>query len=193
MCSSDLRQTVLIMMSDFLTSMENGYTNSAQEAVEKYVEATNDTDVMPAAMPISIKDDDGKSYNLSSKEYVQMQTEYLSNYYEYVGNAVSSAPSSIETQGKLMAAAKAKAKEDAVAAALYRRGYTSKDYSNNQEMQKVGLTSADYATFEAALKEADADGNGYIKKSEAKKALKSMPNLTDEQWHYLFEQAGNWK
>jgi hypothetical protein len=188
------RQTVLSMISEFQKNMDNGYTNSAQSYIEGYVKATGDTDVMPAAMPITIKDDNGKTYDLSSKDYVQFQTEYLGLYYEYVESAVNaSMNTSTENLGKLMSAAKAKAKSDALANALYRQGFTSKDYSSNQEASSAGVTNDIYARFEAALKNADADGNGYIKKSEAKAALKTMPGLTDEQIDYLYHQAGNWK
>ncbi|MEA4947046.1 MAG: LPD38 domain-containing protein [Oscillospiraceae bacterium] len=188
------RQTVLNMVAELEKNLENGYKNSAQQAVENCCISAGDTSYMPATMPTAVTDDDGETHALTSAEYVRYQTEYLGAYWDYVEDALSAASdTSTENVGNILSAAKAKAKSDTTAEALYRKGITTKAYTAMQEMQNVGLTGGDYAEFKSALKAADTDNNGSIKKSEARNALNSMDSLTDDQWRYLFQQAGNWK
>ena len=190
------RQTVLSMIAEFEKNMDNGYRNSAQKAIENYCIQAGDTSALPAAMPVTVTDDDGATHELSSAEYVRYQTEYLGSYWSYIEDALDVAgDTSTENIGNILSAAKTLARADATANALYRQGYETADYDKYTAMDDLGISGGDYAAFKAALKDYDADGNGSVKQSEATAAINSMDWLSDNNqrsflWH---EAGGNWK
>lgn len=184
------RQTVLEMVSEFEKNMENGYRNSAQRIVENYCSTAGDTSVMPSSMPTAIKDDDGYEHQLTASEYVRYQTEYLGTYWTYVEDAVSIAEdTSTENIGNVLSAAKAKAKADATANALYRKGVETKALYSMSDMDGLNITGGQYAAYKAALKAYDADGNGSFNQAEVQAAIDSLYLEDNAQRSYLWNNS----
>lgn len=193
------RQSVLNMILEFQKNMDTGKKTSAQQAVEEMCKASGDTSLMPGVMQSTItneiaavKDEFGdietpaskKSYDLNAKQYVQYQTEYLTNYWNYVEQALDeNTDKTTAGVSAVVKAARQKAADDAKAKALKRMAVTSDEYTTMQEANDAGVSASDYILFKAALDKANGDGS--LKQDEVIDAIDAL-DLNDEQSAYLF-------
>ena len=83
-----VRQTVLNMISEFEKNIDHDYKTSEQQAVEDICLNSGNTESLPGVMQSTIKDDSGANHNLTASQYVEYQTEYLSDYWDYVEAAL---------------------------------------------------------------------------------------------------------
>jgi hypothetical protein len=206
------RQTVLNMVMEFEKNMENGYRSPQQEAIENYSKKTGKTELLPAALDSTLKIDDNTSYTLTDAEYVDMQTDYLGLYYDYVTDALNGKYKTETEKESAVRAAKAKAadkaRQDALEVAARATNNTKwleqkmwdglsakaqEQYIVNVKLAGVKLkTYADVLEYDAnAVADKDEDG-ATISGSKKEKVMNYIDNLnvTDKQKDALYLSLG---
>ena len=189
------RQLALDMTAEFNKYADSRKPTAEQAALYSLCKRLGDVSLLPQAMATIVKDDGGKEHKLTSSQYVNFQTEYLTLYWDYVGGVLQS-PSLKTAKEKQTAleAAKIKANEDAKAKMLKRLGVPNETYEKNAMMEAVGLTPSEYALYKAALEKYDENNNGRIDQDEARNAVESIPGLSEEEQAFLWQSTNKgWK
>ena len=185
-----LRQTVLTMIADYRSSVDNGYKTEEQKAVEKVCKAAGSTEFLPSVMQNTVKDANKKTHTLSGNQYYEFQTDYLRLYWEAVEDALPDAKTQKEKE-QVLKSARDFAAEQAKLRALKRIGapYEQEDlYTGSVDIGDYIYFNATYSMLES---DKDKDGNSISgsKREKAIQALEEM-NLTDKERSYLFESKG---
>ena len=185
-----LRQTVLTMIADYRSSVDNGYKTEEQKAVEKVCKAAGSTEFLPSVMQNTVKDANKKTHTLSGNQYYEFQTDYLRLYWEAVEDALPDAKTQKEKE-QVLKSARDFAAEQAKLRALKRIGapYEQEDlYTGSVDIGDYIYFNATYSMLES---DKDKDGNSISgsKREKVIQALEEM-NLTDKERSYLFESKG---
>lgn len=185
-----LRQTVLTMIADYRSSVDNGYKTEEQKAVEKVCKAAGSTEFLPSVMQNTVKDANKKTHTLSGNQYYEFQTDYLRLYWEAVEDALPDAKTQKEKEQALKSA-RDFAAEQAKLRALKRIGapYEQEDlYTGSVDIGDYIYFDATYSMLES---DKDKDGNS-ISGSKREKVIQALENmdLTDKERSYLFESKG---
>ena len=172
------RQIVLNMILEYQKAADNNFVSEAESMIYSVVENENDTSLLPATMDSSVKDGIGEKHLLSAIQYVEYQTDYLRQYYEYVETALPNAKDDRE-QVAILKAAKDMAKTKATDRVLKRIGAPTGDTAS-----KYGaVDDTNVILFKAALDLANDDGS--LKQQEVIDAIDAL-DLTRKQSSTLF-------
>lgn len=185
--SRDLRRYVLDMIVEFNKSAKSGVSTDLEKAVENVCVHVGNVELMPAVLDPFIKMDDGTEIQLTASQYVDYQTNYLTLYWKYAGTTLGSAMGKNEENGAaLLYSARTQAAIEAKGMMLdalgYHKGYDA--YEKIQELNEDGISTAQYALFEAALDIANDDGP--MLQEEFKSVIRAMDNLTNPERSALF-------
>ena len=166
------------MILEYQKAADNNFVSEAESMIYSVVENENDTSLLPATMDSSVKDGIGEKHLLSAIQYVEYQTDYLRQYYEYVETALPNAKDDRE-QVAILKAAKDMAKTKATDRVLKRIGAPTGDTAS-----KYGaVDDTNVILFKAALDLANDDGS--LKQQEVIDAIDAL-DLTRKQSSTLF-------
>ena len=147
------RQTVLDMITEYRKASDTGSLTAAQSAVYELCRTVGSTDNLPAAMPVEVKDGNGKKHALSDLQYVEYQTEYNRLYWDHVEDNLFGADTTAE-KNAVLKAAKDVAKTQATDRVLARIGAKQSGFSTQYE----GVSTGDVITYKAQRDLANDDG-----------------------------------
>ncbi len=155
--SREVRTAVL----DMILGVERG--EKADEGAYRFmVEALNyagNAELMPAVMDVTVKADSGKVYDLTSEEYFDLQTRYLSLYYNYIRGAMDRKPGmNLDEKVSTLEAAKRIAGIVARGEAVKAHGGKSKDYQKILDLREDGVDEGELVSYLAAKDQYSADG-----------------------------------
>ena len=172
------RQIVLDMILEYQKAADNHFVSETQRMIYEVCEREGATDYLPSTMQSSVKDGNKAEHLLSDIQYVEYQTDYLRQYYEYVETALPNAKDDRE-QVAILKAAKDMAKTKATDRVLKRIGAPTGDTAS-----KYGaVDDTNVILFKAALDLANDDGS--LKQQEVIDAIDAL-DLTRKQSSTLF-------
>lgn len=107
------KRVVLDMISGYRKATDNKDQSAAEKAVYDTVAACGDTSLLPSVMQSTIKDSQGVQHTLTDIQYVEYQTIYNAEYWNYVEDNLGYANTDAAKKAVLTAAKKvAKEKAD---------------------------------------------------------------------------------
>ena len=161
----EARQTVLTMIYEYRKALDSGIESEGQKLAFDVVRKSEDTELLPSPMQTYIKSDDVR-YDLSDAQYVEYQTLYLKNYWEYAASYLPGAKTDREKRAVLRQA-KELAKERAADRILKQYFNTGNSALDDYE----GVSNRDIINFNVNR---DQDGNGSTTQEEAIAVLQTM-------------------
>ena len=172
------RQIVLDMIAEYQKAADNDYISETQRMIYAVCEREGATDYLPSTMQSTVKDGNKAEHLLSDIQYVEYQTDYLRQYYEYVEATLPNAKDDRE-QVAILKAAKDMAKIKATDRVLKRIGAPTGDTAS-----KYGtVDDTNVILFKAALDLANDDGG--LSQQEVIDAIDAL-NLSRSQSSTLF-------
>lgn len=146
-------------MLDLIMGVEQNANNEpARQFLQNVVEREGSTEYMPTVLDVTVKSDEGTTYNLTSEEYFMMQTRYNSLYYNYIREAMNRQPSmSAEEQTATVKAAKSVAGIVARGESIEAHGGSDKDYAKIKALTEEDIDEGELMGFLAAYSVANGD------------------------------------
>jgi hypothetical protein len=157
--------------------------NEIQAKLEALCRKLGNTELLPWLLSTTIRDDKDVVQELDAGQYVELQTEYLSLYWEYVGYALTDKRAA--SVSSAVEAAKAQARKDAIGKALSRMGISMKDIEETAALRSAGVSAQENILFSAALDVARGENNSLLQ-TEVIDILNGMNWLEDKEKSALF-------
>lgn len=180
------RQTVLSMINEYRKASDSGAQTDAQKAVYAVCAAVGDTSLLPAVMPVVVKDGQKGEHELGAVQYVEYQLEYNRFYWEYAEDVLGGLTDDADKIRALKSAKKI-AKERATSNVLARIG-APKTKFDEKYGDISGITDVDIVKFRAEIDLANDDGG--LTQEEVEDILDDM-KLSKEAKQKLWQAANS--
>ena len=186
------RQTVLSMINEYRKASDSGAQTDAQKAVYAVCAAVGDTSLLPAVMPVVVRDGQKGEHELGAVQYVEYQLEYNRFYWEYAEDVLGGLTDDAD-KIRALKSAKTIAKERATSNVLARIG-APKTKFDEKYGGISGITDVDIVKFRAEIDLANDDGgltqeevegilDGMKLSKEAKQKLWQAANSKWSEWN----------
>ena len=139
-------------------------------------------------MDTSIKSD-GKTYDLSGKEYMQYQDAYESYYYDLADDCINPSDSE-DKQSKIAGDLKQLAREQAMDEILSKKGIESGKPSKLKDWTDSGYDAADYFSLKEKMNAARVGKDGTDARKKAVGSVINSSGLSADAKKKLWEIAG---
>ncbi len=183
----EIRRAALDKLKAYRKESDHGVEDADRKAIYDIVESTGNAEILPGVMDTSIKSD-GKTYDLSGKEYMQYQDAYESYYYDLADNCINPSDSE-DKQSKIAGDLKQLAREQAMDEILSKKGIESGKPSKLKDWTDAGYDAADYFSLKEEMDVAKVGKDGDDRKKAVKKVLRGSGLSADAQ-KKLWEIAG---
>lgn len=180
------RQTVLSMINEYRKASDSGAQTDAQKAVYAVCAAVGDTSLLPAVMPVVVKDGQKGEHELGAVQYVEYQLEYNRFYWEYAEDVLGGLTDYAD-KIRALKSAKTIAKERATSNVLARIG-APKTKFDEKYGDISGITDVDIVKFRAGIDLANDDGG--LTQEEVEDILDDM-KLSKEAKQKLWQAANS--
>ena len=180
------RQTVLSMINEYRKASDSGAQTDAQKAVYAVCAAVGDTSLLPAVMPVVVKDGQKGEHELGAVQYVEYQLEYNRFYWEYAEDVLGGLTDDAD-KIRALKSAKTIAKERATSNVLARIG-APKTKFDEKYGDISGITDVDIVKFRAEIDLANDDGG--LTQEEVEDILDDM-KLSKEAKQKLWQAANS--
>lgn len=180
------RQTVLSMINEYRKASDSGAQTDAQKAVYAVCAAVGDTSLLPAVMPVVVRDGQKGDHELGAVQYVEYQLEYNRFYWEYAEDVLGGLTDDAD-KIRALKSAKTIAKERATSNVLARIGAPKTKFDEKYgDIQ--GITDVDIVKFRAEIDLANDDGG--LTQEEVEDILDDM-KVSKEAKQKLWQAANS--
>ena len=183
----EIRRAALDKLKAYRKESDHGVEDADRKVIYDIVESTGNAEILPGVMDTSIKSD-GKTYDLSGKEYMQYQDAYESHYYDLADDCINPSDSE-DKQSKIAGDLKQLAREQAMDEILSKKGIESGKPSKLKDWTDAGYDAADYFSLKEEMDVAKVGKDGDDRKKAVKKVLRGSGLSADAQ-KKLWEIAG---
>lgn len=183
----EIRRAALDKLKAYRKESDHGVEDADRKAIYDIVESTGNAEILPGVMNTSIKSD-GKTYDLSGKEYMQYQDAYESYYYDLADDCINPSDSE-DKQSKIAGDLKQLAREQAMDEILSKKGIESGKPSKLKDWTDAGYDAADYFSLKEEMDVAKVGKDGDDRRKAVKKVLRGSGLSADAQ-KKLWEIAG---
>lgn len=183
----EIRRAALDKLKAYRKESDHGVEDADRKAIYDIVESNGNSSILPGVMDTSIKSD-GKTYDLSGKEYMQYQDAYESYYYDLADDCINPSDSE-DKQSKIAGDLKQLAREQAMDEILSKKGIESGKPSKLKDWTDSGYDAADYFSLKEEMDVAKVGKNGDDRQKAVKKVLRGSGLSSDAQ-KKLWEIAG---
>ncbi len=183
----EIRRAALDKLKAYRKESDHGVEDADRKAIYDIVESTGNAEILPGVMNTSIKSD-GKTYDLSGKEYMQYQDAYESYYYDLADDCINPSDSE-DKQSKIAGDLKQLAREQAMDEILSKKGIESGKPSKLKDWTDSGYDAADYFSLKEEMDVAKVGKDGDDRRKAVKKVLRGSGLSADAQ-KKLWEIAG---
>lgn len=181
----EIRRAALDKLKAYRKESDHGVEDADRKAIYDIVESNGNSSILPGVMDTSIKSD-GKTYDLSGKEYMQYQDAYESYYYDLADDCINPSDSE-DKQSKIAGDLKQLAREQAMDEILSKKGIESGKPSKLKDWTDSGYDAADYFSMKEKIDEAK---EGSKDKQKAVKQVLRGSGLSADAQKKLWEIAG---
>lgn len=183
----EIRRAALDKLKAYRKESDHGVEDADRKAIYDIVESNGNAAILPGVMDTSIKSD-GKTYDLSGKEYMQYQDAYESYYYDLADDCINPSDSE-DKQSKIAGDLKQLAREQAMDEILSKKGIESGKPSKLKDWTDAGYDAADYFSLKEEMDVAKVGKDGDDRRKAVKKVLRGSGLSADAQ-KKLWEIAG---
>lgn len=183
----EIRRAALDKLKEYRKESDHGVEDADRKAIYDIVESNGNKSILPGVMDTSIKSD-GKTYDLSGKEYMQYQDAYESYYYDLADDCINPSDSE-DKQSKIAGGLKQLAREQAMDEILSKKGIESGKPSKLKDWTDSGYDAADYFSLKDEMDVAKVGKDGDDRQKAVKKVLRGSGLSSDAQ-KKLWEIAG---
>ncbi len=183
----EIRRAALDKLKEYRKESDHGVEDADRKAIYDIVESNGNASILPGVMDTSIKSD-GKTYDLSGKEYMQYQDAYESYYYDLADDCIKASDSE-DKQSKIAGDLKQLAREQAMDEILSKKGIESGKPSKLKDWTDAGYDAADYFSLKEEMDVAKVGKDGDDRRKAVKKVLRGSGLSADAQ-KKLWEIAG---
>ena len=183
----EIRRAALDKLKAYRKESDHGVEDADRKAIYDIVESTGNAEILPGVMNTSIKSD-GKTYDLSGKEYMQYQDAYESYYYDLADDCIKESDSE-DKQSKIAGDLKQLAREQAMDEILSKKGIESGKPSKLKDWTDAGYDAADYFSLKEEMDVAKVGKDGDDRQKAVKNVLRGSGLSADAQ-KKLWEIAG---
>lgn len=183
----EIRRAALDKLKAYRKESDYGVEDADRKAIYDIVESNGNSSILPGVMDTSIKSD-GKTYDLSGKEYMQYQDAYESYYYDLADDCINPSDSE-DKQSKIAGDLKQLAREQAMDEILSKKGIESGKPSKLKDWTDSGYDAADYFSLKEEMDVAKVGKDGDDRQKAVKKVLRGSGLSADAQ-KKLWEIAG---
>lgn len=183
----EIRRAALDKLKEYRKESDHGVEDADRKAIYDIVESNGNSSILPGVMDTSIKSD-GKTYDLSGKEYMQYQDAYESYYYDLADDCINPSDSE-DKQSRISGELKQLAREQAMDEILSKKGIESGKPSKLKDWTDSGYDAADYFSLKEDMDVAKVGKDGDDRKKAVKKVLRGSGLSADAQ-KKLWEIAG---
>lgn len=184
----EIRRAALDKLKEYRKESDHGVEDADRKAIYDIVESNGNASILPGVMDTSIKSD-GKTYDLSGKEYMQYQDAYESYYYDLADDCIKASDSE-DKQSKIAGDLKQLAREQAMDEILSKKGIESGKPSKLKDWTDSGYDAADYFSMKEKMDVAKVGKDSTGDRQKAVKKVLKGSGLSAEAQKKLWEIAG---
>ncbi len=183
----EIRRAALDKLKAYRKESDHGVEDADRKAIYDIVESNGNASILPGVMDTSIKSD-GKTYDLSGKEYMQYQDAYESYYYDLADDCIKASDSE-DKQSKIAGDLKQLAREQAMDEILSKKGIESGKPSKLKDWTDSGYDAADYFSMKEKMDVAKVGKDSTGDRQKAVKKVLKGSGLSAEAQKKLWEIA----
>lgn len=184
----EIRRAALDKLKAYRKESDHGVEDEDRKAIYDIVESNGNASILPGVMDTSIKSD-GKTYDLSGKEYMQYQDAYESYYYDLADDCIKESDSE-DKQGRISGELKQLAREQAMDEILSKKGIESGKPSKLKDWTDSGYDAEDYFSLKEKMDAARVGKDGTDARRQAVKKVLRGSGLSADAQKKLWEIAG---
>lgn len=184
----EIRRAALDKLKAYRKESDHGVEDADRKAIYDIVESNGNADILPGVMDTSIKSD-GKTYDLSGKEYMQYQDAYESYYYDLADDCIKASDSE-DKQSRISGELKQLAREQAMDEILSKKGIESGKPSKLKDWTDSGYDAEDYFSLKEKMAVAKVGKESTDDRQKAVKKVLRGSGLSADAQKKLWEIAG---
>lgn len=184
----EIRRAALDKLKEYRKESDHGVEDADRKAIYDIVESNGNSSILPGVMDTSIKSD-GKTYDLSGKEYMQYQDAYESYYYDLADDCINPSDSE-DKQSRISSELKQLAREQAMDEILSKKGIESGKPSKLKDWTDSGYDAEDYFSLKEKMNAARVGKESTDDRQKAVKKVLIGSGLSTEAQKKLWEIAG---
>ena len=184
----EIRRAALDKLKEYRKESDHGVKDADRKAIYDIVESNGNSSILPGVMDTSIKSD-GKTYDLSGKEYMQYQDAYESYYYDLADDCIKASDSE-DKQSKIAGDLKQLAREQAMDEILSKKGIESGKPSKLKDWTDSGYDAEDYFSLKEKMDAAKVGKDGTDARKKAVGSVINSSGLSADAKKKLWEIAG---
>ena len=184
----EIRRAALDKLKAYRKESDHGVEDADRKAIYDIVESNGNASILPGVMDTSIKSD-GKTYDLSGKEYMQYQDAYESYYYDLADDCISPSDSE-DKQSRISGELKQLAREQAMDEILSKKGIESGQPSKLKDWTDSGYDAEDYFSLKEKMNAARVGKDGTDARKKAVGSVINSSGLSADAKKKLWEIAG---
>lgn len=184
----EIRRAALDKLKAYRKESDHGVEDADRKAIYDIVESNGNSSILPGVMDTSIKSD-GKTYDLSGKEYMQYQDAYESYYYDLADDCINPSDSE-DKQSRISGELKQLAREQAMDEILSKKGIESGTPSKLKDWTDAGYDAEDYFSLKEKMNAARVGKDSTDDRQKAVKKVLRGSGLSTEAQKKLWEIAG---
>lgn len=184
----EIRRAALDKLKEYRKESDHGVEDADRKAIYDIVESNGNSSILPGVMDTSIKSD-GKTYDLSGKEYMQYQDAYESYYYDLANDCINPSDSE-DKQSRISSELKQLAREQAMDEILSKKGIESGKPSKLKDWTDSGYDAEDYFSLKEKMAAAKVGKDSTDDRQKAVKKVLRGSGLSTEAQKKLWEIAG---
>lgn len=184
----EIRRAALDKLKAYRKESDHGVEDADRKAIYDIVESNGNSSILPGVMDTSIKSD-GKTYDLSGKEYMQYQDAYESYYYDLADDCINPSDSE-DKQSRISGELKQLAREQAMDEILSKKGIESGKPSKLKDWTDSGYDAEDYFSLKEKMNAARVGKDSTDDRQKAVKKVLRGSGLSTEAQKKLWEIAG---
>lgn len=184
----EIRRAALDKLKAYRKESDHGVEDADRKAIYDIVESNGNAAILPGVMDTSIKSD-GKTYDLSGKEYMQYQDAYESYYYDLADDCIKASDSE-DKQSRISSELKQLAREQAMDEILSKKGIESGKPSKLKDWTDAGYDAEDYFSLKEKMNAARVGKDGTDARKKAVGSVINSSGLSADAKKKLWEIAG---
>nr|DAR59313.1 MAG TPA: hypothetical protein [Caudoviricetes sp.] len=184
----EIRRAALDKLKAYRKESDHGVEDADRKAIYDIVESNGNSSILPGVMDTSIKSD-GKTYDLSGKEYMQYQDAYESYYYDLADDCINPGDSE-DKQSQISGELKQLAREQAMDEILSKKGIESGKPSKLKDWTDSGYDAEDYFSLKDKMNAAKVGKDGTDARKKAVGSVINSSGLSADAKKKLWEIAG---
>ena len=184
----EIRRAALDKLKAYRKESDHGVKDADRKAIYDIVESNGNASILPGVMDTSIKSD-GKTYDLSGKEYMQYQDAYESYYYDLADDCIKASDSE-DKQSQISGELKQLAREQAMDEILSKKGIESGKPSKLKDWTDSGYDAEDYFSLKDKMNAAKVGKDGTDARKNAVGSVINSSGLSADAKKKLWEIAG---